>query len=245
MIYLRNRTRTRLDLARCARTTRRLLVALGRPHDSVSLSFVGDTGIRRLNRDHRGVDRPTDVLSFPFHEPFRAPDARRGAPEILLGEIVISLPTAARQARAYDATLRAEVERLLIHGLLHLLGHDHEDPHERDRMRREERRLAKAIALSWPYASTLPRRHRRVERHDSVTGPRSSPPEPTRSGATNRTPSCGLQRRREAASAGVAFAHGSAKAGVPGTESRRSVRPGTRIDRRPAGASAKLGKGVR
>ena len=74
----------------------------------------------------------------------------------MLGDIVIGVDTALRQARAYDATLRAEIERLLIHGLLHLLGHDHETPRERARMVREERRLAAAVGLPWPYDPQTP-----------------------------------------------------------------------------------------
>ena len=71
--------------------------------------------------------------------------------ERLLGDIVISVPTAARQAAAYDAPLEAELQRLLIHGILHLLGHDHERPAERAEMEAEERRLAAAIGMPWPY----------------------------------------------------------------------------------------------
>ncbi|MGH7708124.1 MAG: rRNA maturation RNase YbeY, partial [Vulcanimicrobiaceae bacterium] len=70
------------------------------------------------------------------------------------GDIVISLDTAARQARGYEATLDAEIDRLLIHGILHLLGHDHEAPADAAAMRRNERRLARAIALPWPYAAS-------------------------------------------------------------------------------------------
>jgi probable rRNA maturation factor len=67
--------------------------------------------------------------------------------------VVISVDTARRQAAAYDASLQREIYRLLIHGLLHLMGHDHEALGERRTMQREERRLADAIALPWPYAS--------------------------------------------------------------------------------------------
>lgn len=167
MIYLRNTTRKhRLLLRPVERNARALLEAVGESGASLSVSFVGDAAIRRLNREHRGQDRATDVLSFPLLEPALrraqhdelkpgrrsgAPPVTDGAPERLLGDVVISLDTASRQARAYDAPLRAEVERLLIHGLLHLLGHDHEEPRERARMVREERRLALLLGLPWPY----------------------------------------------------------------------------------------------
>jgi probable rRNA maturation factor len=162
VIYVRNTTRRhRLRLRALERDARALLDAAGEPGASLSLSFVGDAAIRRLNREHRGKDRATDVLSFPLFEPApprRGAAARRaarpagpGAPERLLGDVVISLDRAARQARAYDAPLQAEIERLLIHGLLHLLGHDHEEPRERARMVLEERRLAAVLGLPWPY----------------------------------------------------------------------------------------------
>ena len=153
MIYVRNATRRhRLSPRTWKRRARALLDAAGLPGAGLSLSFVGDRAIRRLNREHRGKDRPTDVLSFPLFEPFAVPRRRTDVgPEVLLGDVVISLDTAERQARAYDAPLGDEVARLLIHGILHLIGHDHEQPGERRRMVREERRLAGAVGLTWPY----------------------------------------------------------------------------------------------
>jgi probable rRNA maturation factor len=131
---------------------RAMLAATDRPAASLSVTFVGDAAMRRLNRKYRGKDQTTDVLSFPLFEPFSAPKrAADGKPELLLGDIVVSVDVAVRQAAAYDAPLDAEIERLLVHGLIHLLGHDHELPRERAAMRREERRLAAAIGLPWPY----------------------------------------------------------------------------------------------
>ncbi len=153
MIYLRNATRKhRIAERRIARSTRALLAAVGRPDATLSLSFVGDAAMRRINREHRAKDATTDVLSFPFYEPFRVPKRPTARdPELLLGDIVISVDVARRQAAAYDATLDDEIERLIVHGIAHLLGHDHEEPAERARMVREERRLAGAIGLAWPY----------------------------------------------------------------------------------------------
>jgi probable rRNA maturation factor len=153
VIYLRNATRKhRLSERKIARVARGLLAAIGRPSATLSLSFVGDAAMRRMNREHRGKDRTTDVLSFPLFEAFAVP--RRptpGDPELMLGDIIISVDVAKRQADAYDATLQNEIERLLVHGMAHLLGHDHERPRERARMLREEKRLARAIGLAWPY----------------------------------------------------------------------------------------------
>ncbi len=155
MIYLRNATRKRpLDLARVERAANALLAATGRAGASLSISFVGDGAMRRLNREHRGKDRTTDVLSFPMYEPFAVP--KRPGPhesELLIGDVVISVDVAARQAADYDATLDDEIERLLVHAVAHLLGHDHEEPGERKKMLREERRLAQSIGLAWPYDS--------------------------------------------------------------------------------------------
>ncbi len=153
MIYLRNATRKhRIAERRIVRSATALLSATGRPDATLSLSFVGDAAMRRINREHRAKDTTTDVLSFPFYEPFRVPKRPTpGDPELLIGDIVISVDVAKRQAAAYDATLDEEIERLLVHGIAHLLGHDHEEPGERARMLREERRLAGAIGLAWPY----------------------------------------------------------------------------------------------
>jgi probable rRNA maturation factor len=73
------------------------------------------------------------------------------AGERLLGDVVISVDTARRQAAEYDAPLQREIYRLLIHGLLHLMGHDHVLAGQRRAMELQERRLAEAIALPWPY----------------------------------------------------------------------------------------------
>ena len=168
MIYLSNRTRNAgLDTGALSRTLERLLAEIGEDGTSVSLVFVRDRAMRALNREHRGKDAPTDVLSFPLFEPDAfdrsgptKPRARGdaghsaagdGAAERMLGDIVVSVDTARRQADAYDAPLDREVERLLIHAVLHLTGHDHEADDERARMEREERRLAAAIGMPWPY----------------------------------------------------------------------------------------------
>jgi probable rRNA maturation factor len=144
VIYVRNTTRKHaLSTRGWRRRAQALLVAAGLPEAGLSVSFVGDRAIRRLN---------PDVLSFPLFAPFAVPRVRTpGGPEVLLGDVVISLDTAARQARDYDAPLADELERLLIHGVLHLIGHDHEQPGERRRMVREERRLADAVGLAWPF----------------------------------------------------------------------------------------------
>jgi probable rRNA maturation factor len=110
-------------------------VAPARARGDVAVAIVGDLRMRALNRRYRRKDRATDVLSFPAGDD-PAPAARR-----VLGDIVIASGVARRQARdaghAYDTELRV----LALHGLLHLLGYDHEDPADAGRMARAEARL--------------------------------------------------------------------------------------------------------
>jgi probable rRNA maturation factor len=143
-------------------TLERLLAEVDAGAATVSLSLVRDPEMRELNREHRQKDQPTDVLSFPLYEPdaFERNGRTRPLPvtqanELMLGDIVISVDTAREQAAAYDAPLGREIERLLIHGVLHLCGHDHEKAGERRVMEREERRLAEAIGMPWPYLGVL------------------------------------------------------------------------------------------
>ncbi len=147
-IYLRDTTRRRFDRRGLKRALAILMCEAGEGEASVALTFVGDAGMRRINRERRGKDAATDVLSFPL---YGAGEVTPPGVERLLGDIVISVPTAQRQAVAYDAPLTAELKRLLVHGLLHLLGHDHQRPKERARMEAQERRLAATIGLAWPY----------------------------------------------------------------------------------------------
>lgn len=110
----------------------------GREDAELSLVFLRDDAMRPLNRDWRGKDRTTDVLSFPQPE---RPGGRA------LGDVVVSVDAAERQARERGHRLEAELLRLLVHGYLHLLGYDHERGAEDARlMRREERRLLAAVA---------------------------------------------------------------------------------------------------
>lgn len=100
----------------------------------LSLSLVRDPQIRVLKRDYFGIDAPTDVLSFPVGD-FPGPGPRP------LGDIVISLDTARRAAKAFETTLERELALYLAHGLLHLLGHDHQAKADARKMERLERKL--------------------------------------------------------------------------------------------------------
>lgn len=116
---------------------------LGRPRASVSIVLTDDATVRGLNRDFREVDRPTDVLSFALADPeARAdPDAA-----VFLGEIYISLDTARAQARSARRPLGREVAHLTVHGILHLLGHDHHRSSQKKRMWAEERRVMRGLS---------------------------------------------------------------------------------------------------
>jgi len=104
--------------------------------------LTDDASIRTLNRDFLETDRPTDVLSFPLAAPGDLED--RGT-DLFLGEIYISVETARAQAKGARRTLSREVAHLLIHGLLHLVGHDHATPGEGRRMRAVESRLLREL----------------------------------------------------------------------------------------------------
>ncbi len=106
-----------------------MLEALDLADAELSILLCDDSTIRELNRRYRKKNRPTDVLAFPMHEG-RGPQIAPG----LLGDVVISLPTARRQAAARDRAIVHEVTFLLAHGLLHLLGHDHANKREEREM---------------------------------------------------------------------------------------------------------------
>jgi len=107
-------------------------VAKGRPFDCL---ITGDADLRRLNRDFRGKDYPTDVLSFPAASPSQH-----------LGDVAISLARARAQAREFGHSIEQEVQILMLHGVLHLLGLDHETDH--GQMARTEKRWRTRLGLS-------------------------------------------------------------------------------------------------
>lgn len=102
----------------------------------VSLTFCDDEQIRALNKTWRHKDEPTDVLSFPLWE-----EEKISAQLPLLGDIIISLERAEEQAREYGHSVEREILYLYTHGLLHLLGYDHENEQKRQKMRRCEEEL--------------------------------------------------------------------------------------------------------
>ena len=122
------------------------------PEAELSILFVGDKKMQELNAVFRGVNRATDVLSFPQQNSDELRRKKKSSgpfichPPLFLGDIVISIPTAARQAKISDWELYDEIYRLMVHGILHLLGYDHEKSCLSARlMRKKEREALNAI----------------------------------------------------------------------------------------------------
>ena len=117
----------------------RILKLLKENQSELSLALVGNGEIQKLNSQYRHKNEPTDVLSFPQEE--NLPKGKK-----LLGDVVISVEQAEKQAKDGMKTLEMEIEMLLIHGILHLLGYDHEvSPKEARRMKRMETKIQRAL----------------------------------------------------------------------------------------------------
>jgi probable rRNA maturation factor len=112
----------------------------------LSVNFCDDAAIRALNAKWRGMDKPTNVLSFP------APGAL--ATKLALGDIVIAYETVAREAQEQGKLFQNHVAHMIIHGFLHLIGYDHETPLEAEEMESMERRVSSALGMPDPYAGT-------------------------------------------------------------------------------------------
>jgi probable rRNA maturation factor len=113
---------------------RLVLKELDVPKDTeLSITLTDDIQMRELNRSYRQIDRTTDVLSFPQSE---------GPDFTLLGDIIISIDTAKRHSVSYGVSLHEELKKLIIHGILHLLGHDHKKKKETQVMRKKEKELS-------------------------------------------------------------------------------------------------------
>lgn len=110
----------------------RLLAEVAPEYDSLAVNFISDRSMRRMNFEYRGKDRTTDVLSFPGEETLEGSH---------LGDVVVSVPTARRQAAEAGREMSLEIRRLVLHGVLHCLGYDHEmDDGEMNRLERRLRR---------------------------------------------------------------------------------------------------------
>jgi len=136
MIEAVNRQRkTKIDTKAWESFADKAATAIGKNDSMATIAFVSDKAIRQLNRQFRDVDKATDVLSFPAEE----------TDKLNLGDIAISVDTAARQAKENGLTFDEEVAQLILHGLLHLSGYDHET--DNGEMNRLELRLRRRLGI--------------------------------------------------------------------------------------------------
>lgn len=130
---------------------RRAVLTVGRLYGAldaeVSVTLTNDAHIHALNRDYRGVDRPTDVLSFALTES-EEPEIFDAPGGVVLGDLVISLERAAEQAETYGHSFLRELSFLTVHGMLHLLGYDHIEEEERLEMEEEQRHVMDALGIA-------------------------------------------------------------------------------------------------
>jgi probable rRNA maturation factor len=129
-----------INRAEVARLSRATLRRAHRSAATVTITFIRDAAMQRLNRAYRGIDAPTDVLSFAYHE---SEHTDPGADPEHLGDVIISVETAARYAKKLKLTFEDEIRTLVIHGTLHLAGYDHET--DNGEMNRLERRLRREL----------------------------------------------------------------------------------------------------
>jgi probable rRNA maturation factor len=120
------------------------------PVCEVSFLICDDARIRELNREWRRIDKPTNVLSFPASEPHRL------ATSPLLGDIAVAFETVERESHDEQKTLHDHVSHMIVHGFLHLLGFDHENESDADKMESVERRALARLGIADPYAATEP-----------------------------------------------------------------------------------------
>jgi probable rRNA maturation factor len=128
---------------------RRVLAAEGVTGSAqVGVVLTDDETVRGLSRGFLGLDEPTDVLSFGLAATDEVSFALPPEEAASLGEVVIAYPTAVRQAEEAERAIEAEVAHLLVHGLLHLLGHDHQGPQDERAMRRREEEILAGLPIS-------------------------------------------------------------------------------------------------
>jgi probable rRNA maturation factor len=114
----------------------------------LAIVLSDDSAVRTLNRQWRGKNAPTNVLSFPAAAP-----GKGAAASPYIGDVVIAYQTTAREALAEDKPFNAHLAHLAVHGYLHLLGYDHDNDRDADKMERLERRILKRIGVADPYAA--------------------------------------------------------------------------------------------
>jgi probable rRNA maturation factor len=145
LVSVRNGPFRDLSTALVRRWAERMLSALELAAAELSIALTDDGEIHELNRVFRRRDRPTDVLAFAMREGAATGEVPRAGPE-MLGDVVVSVETARRQAARRGRTLEAEVRELLAHGLLHLVGYDHQTKKQALAMGAKTRELCRAAS---------------------------------------------------------------------------------------------------
>jgi probable rRNA maturation factor len=136
MIEVVNRQRRlKVDIEAWAAFAKKALSAIGKSESSATFAFVSDNRIRQLNRQFRGINKATDVLSFPTGD----------GDELNLGDVAISVDTATTQSKENGLSFEEEIAQLILHGLLHLCGYDHET--DDGEMNRLELRLRRKLGI--------------------------------------------------------------------------------------------------
>ena len=136
---------------------RAALAALGAAYDDeegpaeLSVVLADDALVHRLNREYRGKDKPTNVLSFALTEA-EEPEAQDGVP-VMLGDVILAYETVAREASEQGKSFKDHMTHLVMHGVLHLLGYDHETDDEAEEMEALETRLLATFGIADPYAA--------------------------------------------------------------------------------------------
>ncbi|MBI5560176.1 MAG: rRNA maturation RNase YbeY [Deltaproteobacteria bacterium] len=148
-VEIRDSSGTEIQRRKIKEILKAILKDLGLSGCEVSIVLTDNPGMKELNRKYRRINKPTDVLSFPMESPPALPFKKGAAPrDIMLGDIVISTEKAREQAKEYGAGFYEEMTRLLIHGVLHLIGYDHVKGGSRaKRMKEKEEGLLKAVRV--------------------------------------------------------------------------------------------------
>ena len=150
MITIKNNQRTvAIDRKQIHADMQKLLTACDYADFDIGILITSDRGIQRYNKKFRAIDKPTDVLSFPYHASAK-PDKKIIAhtpEEHNLGDIVIAAPYVARVAQELDVSFEQHLQRMLVHGLCHLIGYTHETDHDHHAMNTKEQELLKLFIV--------------------------------------------------------------------------------------------------
>lgn len=134
MVEINNKTKTAIDIGAIKKITEQFLAISKKKKFEVSIAFIGDKAMARLNHEYRGKNKPTDVLSFEGEDDF-------------LGEVIIDYQQIKRQAKKFGNSPKQELVFILVHGLLHLLGHDDDTEEKRLKMIKLGEKIIKKIIL--------------------------------------------------------------------------------------------------